>query len=100
MATPRAIAFAQNTRTAATYAEFWYRYAKRLTQEWFASNMAADIPNDATMIDDDGKKPLTGADITNIVTRASEIIADYEAGDNAKLNTVLKASQAPWDWQI
>lgn len=100
MATARAVAFAQKVRTAATYAEFWFRFSVRLTQEWFAGNMAADIPNDATMIDDDGKKPLTGADITNIVTRASEFIADYESADNAKLNTVLKASAAPWDWQI
>lgn len=100
MATPRAVAFAQKTRTVATYAEFWYRYSKRITQEWFAGNMSADIPNNSTLIEDDGKKPLTGADITNIITRATEFVTDYEAGSNAKLNTVLKASSAPWDWQI
>ena len=100
MATSKAIAFAQNTRIAATYAEFWYRYAKRLSQTWFAGNYEADIPNNATIIDDDGKKPLTGADIQSIVTRSLEFVADYEAAGNAKLNGVLRASAAPWDWQI
>ena len=100
MASSKAVTFAQKTRTAATYAEFWYRYAKRLSQEWFAGDYESEIPNDATMIDDDGKKPLTGKDIQSIVTRALEFIADYEASSSAKLNCVLKASSAPWDWQI
>ncbi len=102
MATARAIGFTQNARTAATYAEFWYRYAKRLSQEWFASpDLATEIPNDATLIDDGNtKKPLTGADVQAIVTRSLEIIADFESASNAKLSCVLKASAAPWDWQI
>jgi hypothetical protein len=38
----------------------------------------------------DGRSPITGIAATNIVNRASEMIADFEAASNAKLNTVLQ----------
>jgi hypothetical protein len=35
---------------------------------------------------------MTGNDVTNVVVRASELCADYEASNNAKLNTLLAAA--------
>jgi hypothetical protein len=38
----------------------------------------------------DGRNVITGAKATSIITRAMEFITDYEAGSNAKLNTVVQ----------
>jgi hypothetical protein len=33
---------------------------------------------------------MTGNDVLALVTRADELVADYQANSNAKLNTVLR----------
>jgi hypothetical protein len=54
--------------------------------------MSAIIPNDATVIlHDDGGHDLTGAMVTNLVTRQIELCADMEANDRAKLNTLIQS---------
>ena len=76
-----------------------YFRAKAIVDQWNAQSLSAVIPNDASPImdgaDTDGRSLITGANVTNIITRAMEVIADYEAGSNAKLNTVLKVAVNP-----
>lgn len=71
-----------------------FYFADLVVNEWNANDMASLISNKSldTLIDgsaDDGRHVITGADATNIVTRCQELIADYEASGNAKLNTIL-----------
>ena len=84
----------ERVRCAADKLAQCYYYAKLVQQEWNANNMAALIPNDAgdTVIDGsatDGRHVISGADATNIITRCGELVTDYEASTNAKLNTIL-----------
>lgn len=100
MATARAQSFALRARTTATRLEIAFRDAERLQQEWFALNMSADIPNDTTeILDTDSPQGMTGAQVTSIITRAGELVTDYTANSNAKLNTILQGSDAPSDWR-
>ena len=73
-----------------------YYDAKGVVDEWNANSLSAVIPNTSDVIVDgsatDGRPIITGAKATNIVTRAQEVIADYEASSNAKLNTVLQVA--------
>ena len=73
-----------------------YWTAKKILTEWNSLNMGALIPNDGTAIADgaatDGRSPITGQMVTNIIVRATEIITDYEAAGNAKLNTVAQVA--------
>lgn len=71
-----------------------YYTAKVIVNNWNALGMSSLVTNDASVVVDgsatDGRNQVTGAKITSIITRAMEIIADYEASSNAKLNTVLQ----------
>lgn len=82
---PKADQFAQN-----------YYAAKRIVNEWNAKSLSSIIPNNTSTIIDgaaqDGRHVISGADATAIITRAQEVIADYEATSNAKLNTVQKVA--------
>lgn len=70
-----------------------YLTAKAIVAEWNANTLSNLIPNTSgTVIDGsqtDGRNQITGAMATAIITRAQEIITDYEANSNAKLNTVF-----------
>jgi len=78
-----------------------YYTAKAITQEWNARSLSVKIPNTADVIVDgsgsteDGRPGITAAQATAIITRAQEIVTDYEATSNAKLNTVLAAAVNP-----
>lgn len=76
-----------DVQTSARTMHLSYRRAKFVLERWF-SGLNADIDNDAT----EYAPGITGAEITNIITRCSELVADYEAGTNAKLNTILQLS--------
>ena len=73
-----------------------YWTAKKIVTEWNSLNLGALIPNDGTAIADgaatDGRSPITGAMINNIINRANEVIADYEAASAAKLSTITQVS--------
>lgn len=90
----QAINFSNNMarRMADSMAQNYYT-AKAIVNFWNANTVSAIIPNDSVTISDgaatDGRQIVTDAAITAIVTRAQEIITDYEATSNAKLNTVL-----------
>lgn len=91
---PQAVKFAnEKVRVTADLMAQLYYTCKALVNDWNATGLSAKITNTADLIVDgaatDGRNPLTGAQATNIITRAMEVIADYEAGANGKLNTVL-----------
>lgn len=79
-----------------------YLTAKSLVDQWNAQNVSAVIPNDSVVIADgsatDGRAPITDAQATNIITRATELVSWMENGlvaspfnataTNATLNTV------------
>lgn len=97
----QAVTFA-NTRVRPMADELYrcYLMAKSLLSQWNSQNVAAVIPNDATLIADgaatDGRPPMTDAQATTIVTRCQDIVNWMEgstaiaAGDGTKavLNTV------------
>lgn len=95
---PQAVAFTNNmARPLADALECAYRSAKRVVEDWNAQGMSGLIPNDAAAqifdgAESDGRPIAHGADVVNVITRAMELIADYEANGLAKLNTVLAIS--------
>lgn len=100
MTTPKATAFASRARTTATRMEIAYRDAKRLSEEWYANNHAAGIPFDSEPLEDgNATQPVTNMDVYGVINRADELIADYEANNKAKLNTILKMANPPGDWR-
>jgi len=91
---PEAVRFCnERVRVVADRLAQAYTLAKQVQAEWFANSMAELLPNDGSLVIDgsatDGRHPITGANVTNIITRCGELITDYEANTNAKLNTVL-----------
>lgn len=98
--TQKAIAFAARVRAAATTLEIAYRLATRVREEWYALNVGADIPFDTAPFEDGNQgRPLTNMAIYNVINRLDELCNDYDAGNKAKLNTVIVASDAPADWR-
>ena len=105
---PQAISFSNNYgRVAADRLAQAYYFAKLVVDEWNATGMSSLITNTSDVIRDsaspsddvgtggDGRNIVTGAEITNVITRCQEIITDFEASSNAKLNTVLNVSVNP-----
>lgn len=91
---PVAIRFAnEKIRVAADMMAQNYWTAKSLLAEWNATGMSTRIPNTADTLTDgsaqDGRHPMTAAQATAVITRAQEVITDYEATSSAKLNTVM-----------
>ena len=94
---PQVIAFCNaHARPMADSMASNYWTAKKIVTEWNSLNLAALILNDGTLIADgsatDGRSPISGTMVTNIIVRATEIVTDYEAAGNAKLNTVAQVA--------
>ena len=93
---PEAVRFSnEKVRILADALESAYRTSKAALTEWYANNMGELFPAADTVVDGsatDGRHPLTGNDVANVINRAAEMVADYEASSNAKLNTVLAVS--------
>lgn len=85
----------ERVRVAANKLNAAYKFAKEVSSEWtanpdLATNIAYDNPD--LVVDGsatDGRHPVSGIDVNNLVTRLNELIADYEASSSAKLNTIL-----------
>lgn len=91
---PEAVRFCnERVRVAANRLSQAYWYAKSVAAEWYANNMGELIPVDGGEVLDgsatDGRHVITGNDATALITRLTELTADYEANGSAKLNTVL-----------
>lgn len=94
---PQAVKFCnERVRVMADALAVAYNSAKAITAEWFANNMGALLPVSSDVVLDgsatDGRHVITGNDATGIINRALELIADMEANNSAKLNTVLKVA--------
>lgn len=100
---PQAVTFSNTRiRPSADLLYTCYLTMKSLVSQWNAQNVAAVIPNDATIIGDgaatDGRAQITDAQATGIITRAQEFINWFEQGlvaspftgtvNNNTLNTV------------
>ena len=95
-----AVRFAnEELRPAADQLAQLYYLAKSVRDQWFARGMAARFPNTSDVVEDgsanDGRPRITGADVNNLITRLDEIVTSFEAGSNAKLNTILKVAVNP-----
>ena len=92
-----AIAFSQRVREVATALEQAYWMAKRLDREWVAQSMSSEITNTSDLVVDidNADKPLTGADVTNVITQCEAMVTEYEASTSAVLNVIVKASSLP-----
>lgn len=91
---PEAVKFCnERVRIAADKLAQTYYLARAVLDEWYANNMGALIPVEGGDVLDgsatDGRHVITGNDATNLITRCSEICTDFEANNNAKLNTIL-----------
>lgn len=96
----KAIAFSARVRAVATTLEIAYRLAKRVREEWYALTMSKEIPFDELPLTDGNEtRPLTNMGIYHIINRCDELVTDYEANNNAKLNTIIQASDIPLDWR-
>lgn len=77
-----------------------YRFSKSVLDEWTANPQLATLiayDNPDVIVDQsaqDGRHPATGVSVNNVMTRASELVADLEANSNAKLNTILAIAQS------
>lgn len=89
----------QRARPSADRAVQTYYFAKEVIQEWYANNMASLIPPTDDVIDDgsatDGRHPVTGNDINNLITLLSAYVADMEANSGAALNVLLNTAVNP-----
>lgn len=90
---PQAVRYSnEKVRVTADFFLTLYHTCKRLKLDWDNQNLAALIPNDDTVIEDgstvDGRSPITGAMVHNIMNRAFEFTSSMEEGGNGRLNTV------------
>ena len=97
---PQAVKFSnERIRTMADKLAQAYYAAKALEQEWYANNMGELFPvGEGPVVDGsatDGRHPIMASNVLLLVTRCSELVADMEASNNAKLNTVLSVAVNP-----
>ncbi len=74
-----------------------YRTAKQLSIDYTAKGISAILGATGTdvIVDGaatDGRAPMTVANVNNIMARANEIVADYEANTNIKINQAAAVS--------
>jgi len=74
-------------RTAQAVREFYYAHPELETL--FHQNVSEFVEDGSAT---DGRPRMTGNDVLALITRADELVADYQANSNAKLNTVLRAA--------
>ena len=83
-------------RPAADLLHKTYLTAKSIVDQWNAQTLSATITNDASVVVDiasnNGWPVITGQMATAVITRLIEFTTDYEATNNAKLNTVLQVA--------
>jgi hypothetical protein len=83
----------ERVRVAANKLNAAYKFAKEVSAEWYANNMGTLFPSGEGPVVDgsatDGRHPVSADDVLLLVSRLSELVADYEASTNAKLNTIL-----------
>jgi hypothetical protein len=94
---PQAVRFCnERLRTAADKLSQAYNFAASVTKEWRSHGGTSLVPNSTDAVVDgsakDGRPPIVGSDVSNMINRLDELVADYEADNSAKLNTILKVA--------
>jgi len=92
---PEAVRFCNEViRPLADTATRYYYAALAAINVWEATGMAAKIPNAANVVVDgsaqDGRSPITGAKVNGLKNHVAAMLADLQAGGNAKLNVLLQ----------
>lgn len=86
----------EQVRTMANKLAQVYYAAKAVADEWTANNLGEIFPiTDGPVVDGsatDGRHPIGGSEVTLLITRCNELVADYQANNNAKLNTILNVA--------
>lgn len=72
--------FNQDAEVVARTLHLSYRRCKYFLDRWWGG-MNAEFPNEGA-----------GIPINNLASRVAELVADYDAASNAKLNTVMAMS--------
>src|SRR5262245_65606542 len=97
--TPRLTLFPYTTlfRSMADRLVQAYQMAAGLKQAWFATGVNTKFPNDDSLVDDgsavDGRSPLTGADVNNVVSVTVSFVAQMEQA--GVLDILIKAAVNP-----
>ena len=92
---PEAVRFSnEKLRVAANMLVDVYEFTRAAKDEWLANDIASVLPNTPDAIDDgadtDGRHIATGERAHAIIDLLVELLANYEANDNAKLNALLR----------
>jgi hypothetical protein len=94
---PNAVAFSNlKIRPMADHLASVFYQAQIVLDLWNGTLMGDKFPVEGGTVEDgsdvDGRTPITGNDVQLFMSRLSELVTDYEASSNAKLNTVVKPS--------
>ncbi len=97
---PTAIRFSnEKIRPAADELAQAYYKVKAIVDEWFAQSLGNVLTNTSDQVMDgadiDGRPVITGINVNFMMNRMIELVDDYEAGNNAKLNTILQVAVNP-----
>jgi len=89
----------EKVRTVADrFAQLYYA-AKAVADEWTANNLGTlFVSGEGPVVDGsatDGRHPLSADDVTLVIVRCNELVADLEANSNAKLNTLMNVAVNP-----
>lgn len=93
---PQAVKFCnEEVRTVADKAAAYYWQAKAFLSEWDSNGLGSLIPNDAgeIVVDgsaEDGRGPITGADVHGLRNHIQAMVSDLEANANMKRNILMK----------
>ena len=97
---PQAVRFAnEKVRVIADRLAQAYYACKAVNDEWYANNLGEVFPTGEGPVVDgsatDGRHPIMADNVLLLITRCGELVTDYEANGNAKLNTVLSVAVNP-----
>ena len=93
-----AVSFANNkVRPMADRLAQTYYACKEVKNEWDANNLGGTVMpiNGGNVVDGsatDGRHPITGNDVHGVIARCNDLVTDYEALVNTKLNSVLNVA--------
>jgi hypothetical protein len=92
---PQAVKFSnEEIRTLADEIVRVSKHINHAAAEYVAQGLAGQFPNDATEVDDgshvDGRSIITGADVNDMISIASDIKALLESEAGVRLTAIMK----------
>jgi len=94
---PEAIRFCNDRiRVAVNRLNSAYRFAAETRDEFLANSMGEMLPNTADLVVDgsatDGRHPITGVNVNEVIALLVEYLNNLEANSNAKLHQILNVA--------